>query len=268
MNYEKAYKEALERAREFQKSKDGLCVLTAESIFPELKDSKDERIRKALVRFHKSTIDVDGIKGEDIIAWLEKQGEPTTIDIDKMVLKYSQTRESCTNGLPVNCQIRAYRQGINDTLRLSFNLEKQGEQKHTDRVEPKFKVGDIVKFDRPSAMLKREILSIDFENERYLTRRTDIGGSIKEFIYFCEQDDYVIVGSHNNNPSLEDKVSILADEIIALKERVKALEIQVIKQCSDKNRLDSLESKMIILDSYNINNRLDALESSVLEEGK
>lgn len=127
---------------------------------------------------------------------------------------------------------------------------------------PKFKVGDIVKFDRPSATVKREILSIDFENERYLTRRTDIGGAIKEFIYFCEQDDYVIVGSHNSlsNLSIEVKVSALADEIIALKQRVKALEIQVIKQCSDKNRLDSLESKMIILDSYNINERLDMFE--------
>ena len=37
---------------------------------------KDEKIRKALIRFHKSTIDIDGIKGDDIIAWLEKQGEP------------------------------------------------------------------------------------------------------------------------------------------------------------------------------------------------
>ena len=80
MDYEKAYKEALERAREFQKSKDGLCVLTAESIFPELKESEDEKIRKALVGFHKSTIDVDGIKGEEIVAWLEKQGEKKATD--------------------------------------------------------------------------------------------------------------------------------------------------------------------------------------------
>ena len=79
MDYEKAYKEALERAREFQKSKDGLCVLTAESIFPELKESEDEKIRKALVGFHKSTIDVDGIKGEEIVSWLEKQGEKKSI---------------------------------------------------------------------------------------------------------------------------------------------------------------------------------------------
>ena len=46
-----------------------------ETLIPELKESEDEKIRKALIRFHKSTIDVDGIKGDDIIAWLEKQGE-------------------------------------------------------------------------------------------------------------------------------------------------------------------------------------------------
>jgi len=37
--------------------------------------SDGEKIRKALIRFHNSTIDIDGIKGEDIIAWIEKQGE-------------------------------------------------------------------------------------------------------------------------------------------------------------------------------------------------
>ena len=44
------------------------------------------------------------------------------------------------------------------------------------------------------------------------------------------------------NPTLEDKVNILADKIIDLRLMVKALEIQAIRQCSDKNRLDSLES--------------------------
>ena len=53
---------------------------TIEYIFPELKESEDERIRETLIRFHKSTIDVDGIKGEDIIAWIEKQGEQKPIE--------------------------------------------------------------------------------------------------------------------------------------------------------------------------------------------
>ena len=49
---------------------------------------EDERIRKALVRFHKSTIDIDGIKGADILAWLEKQGQTfTKKDVDDAYLK-------------------------------------------------------------------------------------------------------------------------------------------------------------------------------------
>lgn len=75
MNYEKKYKEALERAKK-AKNNVGFNAQThkvLDIIFPELKESEDEMIRKALIRFHKSTIDVDGIKGEDIVAWLEKQ---------------------------------------------------------------------------------------------------------------------------------------------------------------------------------------------------
>ena len=48
---------------------------TIKKAFPELAESEDERIRKVLIKFHKSTIDIDGIKGADILAWLEKQGE-------------------------------------------------------------------------------------------------------------------------------------------------------------------------------------------------
>ena len=47
------------------------------ALIPELAESEneDERIRKALIKFHKSTIDIDGVKGSDIITWLEKQGK-------------------------------------------------------------------------------------------------------------------------------------------------------------------------------------------------
>ena len=79
MDYEKKYKDALERAKsmidDLRKGEDILAVSNLETMFPELKESEDERIRKALIRFHKSSIDIDGIKGEDILAWLEKQGK-------------------------------------------------------------------------------------------------------------------------------------------------------------------------------------------------
>lgn len=76
MDYEKAYKEALSRAKSFELPEYKNIMA---SIFPELAESEDEKIRNALIRFHKSTIDVDGIKGADIIAWLEKQDEQKPI---------------------------------------------------------------------------------------------------------------------------------------------------------------------------------------------
>ena len=66
---------------------------------------------------------------------LEKQGgNPVPININKMVMEYSQTKDG-DFGLPVNCQIRAYRQGINDALSLSLNLEKQGTPVKLDEKE-------------------------------------------------------------------------------------------------------------------------------------
>ena len=75
MDYEK-YKNEKEKARlRYNEIKDTDCSEKEFllDLFPELSESEDEKIRKALVRFHKSTIDVDGIKGEEIVAWLEKQ---------------------------------------------------------------------------------------------------------------------------------------------------------------------------------------------------
>lgn len=46
------------------------CITT---IFPELAESEDEKIRKTLIRYMASVRDIDGIKGKDIITWLEKQ---------------------------------------------------------------------------------------------------------------------------------------------------------------------------------------------------
>ena len=76
----KAYDEAIRKAAILYKASEPMsaCNVIIETIFPELKESEDERIRKALIRFHKSTIDIDGIKGADVIAWLEKQGEKTS----------------------------------------------------------------------------------------------------------------------------------------------------------------------------------------------
>lgn len=84
MDYEKKYKEALERAKEYYDvDLDNTLPVyakgTMEYLFPELAESDDEKIRKALIYHYQG----DGclctneyrIDYKDIRAWLEKQGE-------------------------------------------------------------------------------------------------------------------------------------------------------------------------------------------------
>ena len=81
----KAYDEALEKIREgLQPLPDGAKISGVtraflEEVFPELKESEDERIRKDLLAFIKAPYVYDFIVHDRVdpwIAWLEKQGEP------------------------------------------------------------------------------------------------------------------------------------------------------------------------------------------------
>lgn len=79
MDYEKAYKEALERAKkELQTCGSMECDAAKQlfRLFPELIESEDERIRKALINLFATHKDYEmffGVSVEDIRAWLEKQ---------------------------------------------------------------------------------------------------------------------------------------------------------------------------------------------------
>jgi hypothetical protein len=225
MDYEKAYKDALERAKKYWNSpRTCVDIEVIPEIFPELKESEDERIRGAIMHFisHTPTVPKGIINKEQMLAWLEKQGEHAnfrnkiqigdkvtrneagilvnisqpnriaklrvaksadkiasidefagltdfertladicigwigkeigwkqyiknnadallqiavekfnsvqdatferkhaTIDIDKMVNDYANNKERGNEefGKPVNCMIRAYRQGLNDAIR-------------------------------------------------------------------------------------------------------------------------------------------------------
>jgi hypothetical protein len=88
MDYEVLYKDALERAEEIIKyykehnRGDEASIEDLETIFPELAESEDEKIRKGIIKYLYFIKDKDGsympnnIPFDDMIAWLEKQGEP------------------------------------------------------------------------------------------------------------------------------------------------------------------------------------------------
>ena len=121
----KAYDEALERAKQiildYDYDEHNNVFM---EIFPELMESEDERIKKALIRFHKSTIDIDGIKGNEIVDWIEKQGE------QKPTVEMKSAEES------LGIDSETYNKIVDECI--------YGEQKHDDKVEPKFEVGNII----------------------------------------------------------------------------------------------------------------------------
>lgn len=88
MSFEKKYNEALERAKKlgtFEMPIDPKRSV-GEQIFPELAQSKDERIRKWLIGYFNQYIIDDmpqvfsnGLNAKDILAWLEKQGKKSNI---------------------------------------------------------------------------------------------------------------------------------------------------------------------------------------------
>lgn len=163
MDYEKKYKDALERARELKNKLEKNCSLATstgiESIFPELAESEDERIRKELIEhcYKHQLICNDYEKVKTWIAWLEKQ------DLKKFEEELEKAYK-CADKVQ-------YRKGYEDA---KCEIEKQGEQKTADKIEPKFKVGDWIVFnnDHDSIYQVEKI-----ENYEY-TQRHILGGSM------------------------------------------------------------------------------------------
>ena len=127
MDYEKKYKEALERAKQFSEKpylEDSKGIV--EYIFPELAESEDERIRKSLI---------DMLKNDEKcylkeIAWLERQGEHAKFR-DSIQVGDKVTRNE--DGMLVN---------LSQLNRVAKKDEKQVEQKPAGKAEQKFKIGD------------------------------------------------------------------------------------------------------------------------------
>jgi len=160
----KAYDEALEKARAYHKSTCLRNTLEAlENIFPELAESDDETIRKELIthcRNIKCVTEEGAKKMAKWIAWLEKQGEQKSVDKVEPRFKVGdkvyalRDRFECT--IESIDELTYYGDTTNFDIKDQDNW-KLVEQKPTDKVEPKFKVGDWV-VDNKNGIVK-QILS-------------------------------------------------------------------------------------------------------------
>ena len=228
MNYEQKYKQALNWMASLYPGLHGKTKEEAERFFPELKESRDERIRKRLIAMCQWYIEsyaldpynLDGYK--EALAWLEKQESVGEI--------VERCKTSWYNEGKIQGQIEGlsddekYQQGWHDALEKQgfcspFDYEhanipqKDFSPKVTSKIEPKFKVGDwivssvlgtarIIDVNDSNEYLleyidgKRKFSSIDYVNYEYdkwsIQDAKDVDVLTvngRPFIYCCN-DDY------------------------------------------------------------------------------
>ena len=96
----KAYDEAIEKLRSLHDDYDTISTLIdikkeLENIFPELKESEDERIRKAQLDYWRSVGGKEwhGVPVQEAIAWLEKQGAQQAV-LDELEITLSVSEDA------------------------------------------------------------------------------------------------------------------------------------------------------------------------------
>ena len=112
MNYEQKYKEALEKARKkIENSRNIEMVSFIEDAFSELKESKDEKIKKELIKWMNGFPDEIWrfLYKKDIIAWFEKHDENTLVEEIKrrkaILLEEKETAVSYTENISLRARI-------------------------------------------------------------------------------------------------------------------------------------------------------------------
>ena len=190
----KAYDEAIKKAKEYE-TRDN-CLVRPHVIFPELKESEDDRIRKDLIAFlddiwhlgKNANFDKwDKSDCSNWIVWLEKQGEqkPAWSEDDENeynhILKVlnSVAEEQETKGYNNLIGTDNWLKSIKDRIQSKQSnkpqdksvLEATNEKPsdNTNKVQPKFEVGDWIFYSGDYCGGVRHITKIN-ENGYYIER--------------------------------------------------------------------------------------------------
>ena len=145
MDYEKKYKDALEKAKEVYNRKDATDggKLILESMFPELKESEDEKMREMAIKAiyapeAQSCIKSWGINPDDVIAWLEKQGEkesdPRYENLEEILAADDIYQMSMNDEMVQEAKEKAVNSLSGMCIGRLLGLEKQGKQKSTKNI--------------------------------------------------------------------------------------------------------------------------------------
>ena len=214
----KAYDKAIKKAAALYKASESMsgCNVIIETLFPELAESEDEKIRKWIIddiRFNMNNEPLNNSeyrkKAEKAIAWLEKQGTSyTKRDVNDAYLKgVTDTKNEIEKQYEANYQIRKdiatfifnYRGDIKDRakwinylgIKVSF-VEKQDEQ-------PRYSIGDVL-CDKSCTTLDKEsqpnLEIIDIKDGMYICDK----GSFP----ISQQDEYELVAKKVEQKSADE----------------------------------------------------------------
>jgi len=151
-NYEKKYKEALGWIQSLYNGLHGKTKEDAEHYFPELKENEDEKIKRCIsdvVRKYGMEFATGTVTKEKMLAWLEKQGEQNStpkFKIGDTIHKigentvFPRTIEKIEDGDYVCNNSHSF---VNIKFQDDYELV---EQKSANKVEPRFEVGDCIRY--------------------------------------------------------------------------------------------------------------------------
>lgn len=160
MDYKQKYNEAFEKAKGFYDNEEcrvGMTPVDLEVIFPELKDTKDERIRKELIQYLTDypTLPNGRYSKNDFFDWLKKQS--------KSSVKWNKNTEG--NKPPINHSI------LMKTTQGIAEGEWKGENWFQYRWSSQIKDNDVLAWvelsDLNNPKFKRDDIIIDKEDNIY-----------------------------------------------------------------------------------------------------
>lgn len=263
MDYKKKYEELVgkvEKAYLFAQTDNTKAVL--EEIRPILKEIEDERIKNVIygwIYIQPSQFFDNGFSKEEMLAWLEKQGDQkptlpkwrykkdnTPLLRDSLILnKYGCVVKSPSGALVSDVWVIDY----DELAKLpKEEFEKQSDQpqgktaleaakeekvdnqncaKPADKVEPKFHEGDIIK-PKDSGREPWQIIQVDMFDKKYRFKNGCV-------IHFSQEDDYELVEQKPAEWSEEDEKNLqgILDEIEANKSEAPEYDIDTYNRFVD-----------------------------------
>ena len=237
-SYEKKYKEALERAKRLHSEPTGGTErIVCEQIFPELRESEDEKIRKWLISQLKIKSDDTNsdlnITIDKAISWLEKQGDQPRYNIGDVICDKSCT--TLNKEAQPNMEIVDIQNGMYICDKGSFPVSQQDEYELVSKkIDTKLNDDSVSNELREASTkhaekeLKNQTFPDNLEFELIYTFEEGAKWNASQKSAWSEEDENIkewIMSDINKLLALNRKSFVIADKEItwlkSLKDRVK-----------------------------------------------